>query len=141
LSVLAIADVAVIETSMIVIKVFMMNSSVDCSVLEKIFIFCSPRPVGSAAPIVDMTVANSLAGATAIIRKISDYRRAWMADHDLVAHDEAIATCFLGNRRASSRRDKTNHQHCANENPHDAAPLLVRRNARGQVVKMGHRSA
>jgi hypothetical protein len=50
---------------------------------------------------VNVAIANRLSRAAAVFRKISDEGRARVLDHELAAHDEAIAKFFFENRRTS----------------------------------------
>ncbi len=49
---------------------------------------------------MEVTIANPIDRAAAVIRKLSDGGRAWIIDHELAAHDEPLAKLLLGNRRA-----------------------------------------
>jgi hypothetical protein len=50
---------------------------------------------------VNVAIASWFARAAAVFRKISDEGRARVLDHELAAHDEAIAKFFFENRRTS----------------------------------------
>jgi hypothetical protein len=82
----------------------MTSFSLSCSLPERNL----HLPIGSAAPIVEMAIADPIAGAAAIIRKVSDDRRTRIVDHELVAYDETIAKRFLGNRRMRQQHGETN---------------------------------
>jgi hypothetical protein len=101
-SVFATADVAIIEArTMVIESVFMTNSFGRklFGIPRNLHLCILDRAAGSS-PIMEVTIANTIDRAAAVIRKLSDDGRARIIDHELAAHDEPLTKLLLGNRRA-----------------------------------------